>query len=396
MTELSVRPVPRPTRLDLASGMVSGHVGTPALPPVDPLAVEPLAALERSVLPALARPPCVVSFSGGLDSSLVLAVAVRVARREGLPLPVPVTWRFADAPGADESAWQDDVIRALGLTGRWRLLPAGDDLDVVGPVAGRLLARHGVLHPCNLHLHLPIVELAPGGSLLTGAGGDQMLAGWRRPPRTVGDRLRRALAPAVRAALPAGRRPAMAAYPWLRPDVAARCLRSRAAEARAEPGRLDQRIRWHLGRRDLALTRAGLTAMAAEHRVTVVNPLLDPGFLAALVAVAGRARDVTRQRLLARIAGDDLPPVVTAARPKATFLEVFLRRPAREFATGWDGSGVDDDLVDPAALRRVWSTWPIPAATTALLQHVWWTTRGSGPGVGRPARTEASTGETQR
>ena len=54
----------------------------------------PRAALEAVVLRALLRPPCLVSFSGGRDSSLVLAIASDVARRHGLPLPVPATNRF--------------------------------------------------------------------------------------------------------------------------------------------------------------------------------------------------------------------------------------------------------------------------------------------------------------
>lgn len=339
-------------------------------PPGCPIASTPLAALEQAVLPALARPPCVVSFSGGLDSSLVLAVAVRVARREGLPPPVPVTWRFTDAPQAEESDWQDDVIRALGLTGPWHQLQAGDDLDFVGPVAARLLHRHGVLHPANLHLHLPIIELAEGGSLLTGAGGDQMLAGWRRPARTIRSRLRLALCPAVRAVLPPGRRRAIAAYPWLRPDVAVDCYRAYAAQRRAEPARLERRIRWHLNRRHLVMTCASLAGVAAEHDVSVVNPLLDAGFLMALATEPGGLRLPGRDELLARIAGDTLPAVITAPRRKATFLQVFLRRHSRDFVASWDGSGVDTDLVDPVALRREWSRWPIPPGTVSLLQQL--------------------------
>ena len=108
----------RPTPFDIASGTVLG-VGPPTLRAVPPVAPDPLAALGRAVLPALRRPPCVVSFSGGLDSS-VLAVAVRMARWEGLPDPVPVTWRFTGAPRADESSWQTESSRrsASGPRGR--------------------------------------------------------------------------------------------------------------------------------------------------------------------------------------------------------------------------------------------------------------------------------------
>ncbi|WP_229401409.1 asparagine synthase-related protein, partial [Micromonospora okii] len=227
------------TAYDLATGLVQGtDPGAVDVPvPAADRTTTPLAALEAAVLPALRRPPCVVSFSGGLDSSLVLAVAVRVARREGLPDPVPVTWRFRDAPRADESAWQDEVVRALGVGGTWQVLTAGDDLDLVGPVARRFLRRYGVLHPLNLHLHLPIVELAAGGALLTGVGGDQVLAGWRRPtPGSARAYLRDAVGRA-RARLRA--RPAASElFPWLRPAVAEEVLRTHRAERRAEPDRL--------------------------------------------------------------------------------------------------------------------------------------------------------------
>ena len=63
----------------------------------------------------LSRPPRIVSFSGGRDSSLVLAVVIRVARREGLPLPIPVTVRPAGDADHVEAGWQELVVRDLGL-----------------------------------------------------------------------------------------------------------------------------------------------------------------------------------------------------------------------------------------------------------------------------------------
>ena len=74
--------------------------------------MEPSAALERAVLPALLRPPCVVSFSGGRDSSLVLAAAVAVARSEGLAAPIPITVRFPASAESDEQEWQERVVRS--------------------------------------------------------------------------------------------------------------------------------------------------------------------------------------------------------------------------------------------------------------------------------------------
>src|SRR6478672_1047289 len=76
----------------------------------------PLAVLAQSILPALQRPPCMVSFSGGMDSSFVLAIAAHIARAAGLPAPIPITWRFTGAPLADESGWQEKVIASLAIT----------------------------------------------------------------------------------------------------------------------------------------------------------------------------------------------------------------------------------------------------------------------------------------
>ncbi|MFJ6197299.1 asparagine synthase-related protein [Micromonospora sp. NPDC092111] len=358
----------RPTPFDIASGTVLG-VGPPIHRSGPPAGPDPLAALDRAVLPALRRPPCVVSFSGGLDSSLVLAVAARVARREGLPDPVPVTWRFTGAPRADESAWQARVVAALHLGGSWQVLRADDDLDLIGPVARRFLRRYGVRHPVNLHLHLPVVELATGGSLLTGLGGDQILSGWRRPPPPTA-RARLARAHTLARELPRRHRPGRL-FPWLRADVARQVHRALRAEQRAEPRRLGPRTAWHARRRDLLMTRSAFTAVADDHAVELGHPLLDHGFLAALTALAGHRRRTSRDGLLAEIAGGALPAEVTAPRRKARFLEVFLRTPTREFVRSWDGTGADPDLIDVARLRDIWSRWPIPGGTAALVQQLW-------------------------
>ncbi|MET8091469.1 asparagine synthase-related protein [Micromonospora sp. NPDC005220] len=352
------------TARDVACGIVLGLDPDPAPPAVtsDP-APAPLVALERAVLPALSRPPCLVSFSGGVDSSLVLAIATRVARRHGLPDPVPVTWRFIDAPRAQESPWQNRVIAELGLARQWQVLYAEGDLDLVGPVARRLLTRYGQLHPPNRHLHLPIVELARGGSLLTGLGGDQILAGWRRRPGSLRARVGR-----LRTHL---RHREPDPFPWLRPEVARRTRRAFRREQRAEPHRLAGRISWHLRRRDLTMSRTSLATIAADHDVLAVTPLLDGGFAAALSAHHGRMRSPSRRELLATVADDELPPLVIAPRRKAVFDEVFFRAHTRELVRSWDGGGVDDTLIDPEALRREWSGWPVNPRTAALVQQVW-------------------------
>ena len=130
----------------------------PDVPPLEPVApgTEPLSMLEGAVLPALARPPCVVAFSGGRDSSAVLAVATGVAKKEGLPLPVPVTQVYPDNPETDETRWQELVIRHLGLT-EWERVEVTGELDLLGPVARRLLTRHGLLWPPNFYTFEPLI-----------------------------------------------------------------------------------------------------------------------------------------------------------------------------------------------------------------------------------------------
>jgi asparagine synthase (glutamine-hydrolysing) len=54
-------------------------------------------ALFAAIEPALASGKCLVAFSGGRESSWVLAVATEAARSHGYADPIPVTLRFPDA-----------------------------------------------------------------------------------------------------------------------------------------------------------------------------------------------------------------------------------------------------------------------------------------------------------
>ncbi|HYA10027.1 MAG TPA: asparagine synthase-related protein, partial [Gaiellaceae bacterium] len=119
----------RLTPLELAAGFpLPDDVAAP-LPPSE-ARVEPLAAFQAVVRAALERPPCLVSFSGGRDSSAVLAVAADVARRDGLPLPIPATALFPGSAESDESDWQEQVVRGLGLDD-WLRVDVDDGFDCV-------------------------------------------------------------------------------------------------------------------------------------------------------------------------------------------------------------------------------------------------------------------------
>ncbi len=363
---------PRLTALEIASCVVVGPAGShPGVACAAP-AAGPVTVLERVVARALRRPPCLVSFSGGHDSSLVLAAATRAARREGLPLPVPVTWRVAGAPRADESARQEAVVDALRLAD-WIRLQAGDDLDFVGPVAAGVLRRHGLLHPANAYVHAPLLREAAGGTLLTGVGGDQVLGRLRRPRRPWW----------------CPRRDGSAAeftsqFSWLRPPAARRLCHGLRREHRARPVRYESRPAWAFGRRDLELTRLSLALLGRDTDTEVVHPLLDPEFLAALCGsgVSPETAD-GRAGLLGQVFGAVYPDAVLRPRPKATFAEVFWRRHTRSLLAAWDGGGVDPSVVDQTRLRQEWDR-PQPALCTAMLAQQVWLATTAAPGGGPP------------
>ena len=283
------------------------------------------------MLPALRRSPCLVSFSGGRDSSAVLAVAAAVARREGLPPPIPITHRFPGASGTDESAWQELVIRHVGVDD-WLRVEVGSELEAIGPVAASVIARHGILWPCNSYFHDPIFEAAAGGAVLTGIGGDEafmgsswdravaVLQGRARPvPRDV-LRIGLAVAPAaVKRSIARRRIPEL--LPWLRPAARREVEAWMIAEAAAEPLSHRRRLRRLLGSPALRLGLQGMRTLAADRDVLTVHPLHDAGFLADAVRRAARGPAALTVR------GDGgarrRPPAARGARPLD---EVPLRR----------------------------------------------------------------------
>lgn len=131
--------------LEIAGGWVNGYDAVP--PPAGPHE-SPRQVLDRLLLPHLRRSPCLVAFSGGRDSSVLLAAAVAVARREELPPPVPLTLSYPDAADSEEARWQRIVLNHLGIDDRI-VLTVHDEHDPLGPVATPVLLRHGLVWPPN-------------------------------------------------------------------------------------------------------------------------------------------------------------------------------------------------------------------------------------------------------
>jgi len=372
---------PELSRWERATGLALGPVGHGAGQVPLRSDVEPRRALAAELSEALVCSPCVVSFSGGRDSSAVLAAAVDVARQQGLPEPVPVTLRFPGVASTEESRWQELVIAHLGVR-EWERIEIGDELDLLGRVARSALRAHGLLWPPNAHIHVPILERARGGCLLTGFDGDGLLGGWRwaraqavlhrraRPePR---DLLRVGLALAPPRTRQRWIRPrALDAVPWLRPDARREFAALTRTDAAREPRRWDRRIDYYQRRRHLHLTVRSLELLAATRMVQVRHPLLAPAFLGALATRGGAVGYGNRSAITRTLFGDLLPQELVTRRGKAEFGRVLWKDKARGFAATWDGNGVDRELVDTELLRAEWRGLTPRFGANTLLQQAW-------------------------
>jgi asparagine synthase (glutamine-hydrolysing) len=369
----------------VATGIAWGTFGAFGLPAP---ALSPLAALEQSILSALSKPPCGVSFSGGRDSSAVLALAADIARREGLPLPVPVTNRFREAPRSEETEWQERVIDHV-RPADWVKLEFTDELDVVGPVATDALRNHGLLWPCNVHFHVPLFEAVRGGSLLTGIGGDEIFgtSRWERANLVLSRRVRPrprdvlavalALAPPLVRRLPLRRRTEVP-FTWLTDAGREGFARAVGAFEASEPRHYRRRLAWWHGLRMTRISLHSLDLLAADAATAVVSPFADPAFASSVVDAAPRTGPTDRGAFMKQVLGDVLPDSVYERRSKATFDEAFWRAPSRELAAAWNGEGADPELVDPEALRREWAQ-DVPEGHTFTLLQAAWLSRAQAP-----------------
>lgn len=330
------------------------------------------------MLPALLRGPCVVSFSGGRDSSAVLAAATALARREGLPLPVPATNVFRSARWAGESEWQERVVAHLGLDD-WVRLELTDELDCVGPIARSIAERHGLLWPFNVHFHWPLLDVARGGSLLTGIGGDELLgtSQWARAAavlsRSVRPVPRDLFSVGLAASPPVVRRRVLrlrrgVEFDWLTPRANEQVLAGWSDDLAREPLRWARRWAWWRSLRSVDVGFRSLDLIAADHDVEVSHPLTDGRFAVSAAQRASAAGIHDRTALMQTLFADLLPPDVQQRSTKATFDEVFWGPHSRTMARESLSELAELDAVDQDRLRAAWVEETPDAHSFLLLQ----------------------------
>jgi asparagine synthase (glutamine-hydrolysing) len=341
--------------------------------------------LDNVMRPALERSPCLVSFSGGRDSSALLAWAADLARREGHELPIPATLVIPGDSDADETEWQELVLDHVGISERV-VITVGDELDCVGPVASGALRRHGLLWPFNTHMHIPIYAAAAGGSVITGFGGDELGRSseynWAAQALAHTRPLKPADALTVGFALspPLVRRSVMrrrtaktlAELTWLRTDARRELAREIARVDAAVPVSWAKVLTdfWPRQRYVSRVTQS-MGVAASPWDVQVRHPFADSRVLAAFASLGGFGGLGSRGNLLNAVFGDLLPQKVLFRHSKATFSNVLITEHTREFLKNWTGAGVDTSLVDPEALAAHWRSDAIDMRSVTQLQKAW-------------------------
>jgi asparagine synthase (glutamine-hydrolysing) len=227
-----------------------------------------------------------------------------------------------------------------------------------------------------------------GGTLLDGEGGDEVLGdgvhriapierlarrkwfGWRPSGQAVAAAGRALLPPRLRVRSLA-RMWSLDRLTWLR-SPARDALRTRLREVEAaRPLRFDRSVARVPRQRMHVLAAQNVQVLAQPFDVEVSSPLLDDDVVAALARRGGRLGPGDRTAVLRWLVPDLLPDAVLSRTSKAWFNRCYFGAPTREFASRWDGSGIDERMVDAHALRQEWqSEWP-HTMSAGLLQQAW-------------------------
>lgn len=360
-----------------------GHVFglEPSVPRATPSSRTPLDVLGDVLEPHLAAGPCLIWQTGDDGGALGLVAAVRRARREGLPDPIPLT--LVTQPGAGDDPHVQAVVDATGLR-EWARVDATEGLDLLGPDARAALLRHGLRYPSIGHVVAPAARAAAGGTVVDchglrevwdfwrGTAARRVLAGMRRDRRALAASVlaftpksvrRRAVAPHARAFVP----------DHVTPPVGEWLYERFVEEQLSMPLSASGAVRELHQRRCLWETARTFTSVGADHGATVVHFFMEPAVVGALAGVAGRFGWPTPAALVTQLA-PELPARSTP--PPRTPREPFWAGPeSTEFIDAWDGSGLDETLVYPERVRAAWRRKDARAGL--LLQAAWLASAGA-------------------
>ena len=302
---------------------------------------------------------------------------------------MPITRVFPGITEAEESAWQERVVRHLGL-GEWHRVVLHDEVDAIGPLARTRLVEHGVLWPPNLAGDVPLIEAVPGGSVIDGEGGDEVLGDESHRVAEVQQLVRepwplrkRRLRAALEAAAPArvrtsrARRHWASQLTWLTPAGRELWLDTLAREEGQRPLSYAASLLMVPRKRKQVLAARNRRLLAARSDVEITSPLLHQDFIRALARRGGALGPGDRTAVLRGLVPDLLPDDVLARTSKGEYTRCYMGRPTREFAAR---------LVRGGRRSRSWSSPTTcggcgrrrtPAApTAALLQAAWLAGKG--------------------
>jgi asparagine synthetase B (glutamine-hydrolysing) len=339
--------------------------------------------LEARLVDLLHRPAFVL-FSGGVDSSFLLALATQLARRHGLEEPTAITYRYPNEHTRPDEQYQDALAESIGLR-NWVVIER-ESAEVIGPDAERVIRILGDLPGvATISAHMAAIDVArqrPGSVIITGEGGDTTFSfqpasipaalaqsAWRnvRRPRVFAQHVRRSLpfvAPKVRPAS------LLEWYPFLTADGLAEIHRRKLLPPRRRPlGRL-RAIDMNQQRGYVLDGIASFDSLAAHHGIGYLHPLREDAFVTALVRTTPRRAFTGRNELLEHLWPGVLTDVVRNRPGKAHFTEVYFGEACREFARRWDGRSLASPYIDNERLRDCWlGDTPFPGAH--LLQAAW-------------------------
>lgn len=375
------------TPLDIACGMPLGKWADTKLPRRGNGPTSLHEAIEAACAEGFGRGPHYVSFSGGGESAMALAVATSYARRHGHPDPVPLTLGHPALFRPEDQARQERVVAHLGLSD-WERVQSEVDLDLVGPLATSMLRQVGVLWPPPAHMLIPLMERSRGGvfTLATGitdffafwrwAPLAQMLAQRRRPTASELLLLGTSVLPAsVRARLDR-RRGIPPPMPWLHPAAEKRARGMLSGRQADVPLRFDHAVMTQNTHRCFKVGWNSFQTLGSAVGATVVQPTYSLDVIAGVARAGGWRGFGTRRNFLEVLAGDLLPEDALTRRPPVDTTPVFFGPSTREFARQWSGEGVDRSLVDVEVLRREWLSERPDSRTGCLLQAAWLSEQG--------------------